>query len=230
MHPILFKIGPVTLYSYGAMVAAAFLIGTLLAMKELKKDPVVKPNELIDLVLYGLISGIIGARLLHVLLNLEFYIEAPVQIFFIQRGGLAFHGGILFAILAAFRYLARRKISFWKVADFMCSYVALAHGIGRIGCFLNGCCYGKWGNPTQIYSAVGLFTIFLILRPLYRTKHFEGQIFLAYLMIYSAFRFLMDFMRADLEPVFGSLTSSHLISIAVFVTAIWIYGKNKIRG
>ena len=222
MHPILFKFGPITIYSYGVMVALAFLLSTHLMIRGLRKNPVISSNELIDLLLYGLIFGILGARLLHVLLNLDFYIKDPLQIIFLNRGGLAFHGGIISAIAVSICFLKRRNLAIWRVGDFIVPYIALGHSIGRIGCYLNGCCYGKGNYPLQLYSALGLFIIYVVLKNLYRRKHFDGQIFAGYLILYSLFRFFMDFARGDIFPVFLGLTVSQLISIAVFISGIII--------
>jgi len=227
MHPILFEIGQITLYSYGTMVALGFLMGTYLMIRELRKKPVIEPNQAVDLVLLILIFGIIGARLLHVFLNTEIYFKQPVQILFLNRGGLAFHGGIVFAVLASLFYLTKKHIPIWKTGDLVVPYVALGHSIGRIGCFLNGCCFGHSTRPTQLYSTAGLFIIFLILRRMYQKKHFDGQIFFSYLIIYSIFRFFIDFLRADLEPVWVGLTASQFLSLTIFTITIIILSLNR---
>lgn len=223
MHPILFKFGPVTIYSYGVMVALAFILSTYLMMKDLKNNPVIVPNQMMDLLLYGLIFGILGARLLHVLLNLDFYVNHPLQIIFLNKGGLAFYGGIISAIGVSIWHLKKRNLTVWKVGDFMMPYIALGHAIGRVGCYLNGCCYGKNDYPLQLYSATGLFIIFLILKFIYRRRRFEGETVACYLTFYSVFRFVIDFFRGDIFPVFLGLTASQLISIAVFVAGIIVW-------
>ena len=237
MHPILFELGPITIYSYGVLVASAFLIATYLYIKELRKNPVIKTNEAIDLALYVLISGIIGARLLHVMLNLEFYTESPVRIFLLNRGGLAFQGGIIAATGVSVWFLIKRNLPVWKVGDLLAPYIALGQSIGRIGCFFNGCCFGKPAefvlavtfpneslarHPTQLYSVFGLFAIFLILRFLYKRRHFDGRVLLGYFILFSAFRFFIDFLRGDLAPVSFGLTASQLISIAIILFAVII--------
>lgn len=227
MHPILFDTGQITLYSYGTMVALGFLIATYLVIRELRKNPVIEPNQAVDLVLVILIFGIIGARLLHVFLNMGIYFKQPMQILFLNRGGLAFHGGIVFAVLASLFYLTKKHIPIRKTGDLIVPYVALGHAIGRIGCFLNGCCFGHSAHPTQLYSAAGLFIIFLILKRMYRKKHFDGQIFFSYLIIYPAFRFFIDFLRADLEPVWIGLTISQFLSLSIFAIAIIILSLNR---
>ena len=234
MHPILFKIGPVTIYSYGVMVALGFLTATYLIIKELRKNPIIKIDQAMDLTLFALIFGILGARLLHVVLNIRFYIKEPGDILLLNRGGLAFQGGIITAVGFSLWFLIRRNLPVWKTGDLIMPYVALGQCIGRIGCFLNGCCFGKATefmlgvrfpqevisrHPTQLYSVLGLFIIFLILKSLYRRRRFEGRIFLSYFVLYSIFRFFIDFLRGDLLPVLFGLTVSQLISIIIFLPA-----------
>ena len=217
MHPILFKLGPVTVYSYGTAIALAFLISTYLLLKEAARTRVIKTDELLDLMLYIVIFGILGARLLHVVLNMPLYVNNPIQILFLNRGGLAFHGGMAAGVAVSLWFLKKRNLPIWKVLDLGVPFVALGHSIGRIGCFMNGCCFGKPGHPTQLYSALSLFLIFLILRRLYKRPHSDGKIFASYLVLYSVSRFLIDFLRVDIFPVFLGLTTSQLISIGIFV-------------
>jgi len=227
MHPILFKIGSITIYSYGTMVAVAFLLFCYCAVRALKKNPIMSAAQLIDLALYILIAGILGARLFHVGLNLDYYLKKPVEILFLHKGGLAFQGGVISATVFSYWYLRKRRQNVLKVYDFIVPCLALGHSVGRIGCFLNGCCYGISGHPTQLYSALALFAIFLVLRFFYKRKHFNGQIFLLYFILYSITRFFIDFLRADLEPVFLGLTTSQLISIVIF-TGTSLFYKWKI--
>ena len=188
MHPILFNFGPITIYSYGTLVAFGFLLATYLLLRELKKNAIMSPGQLTDLALCALIFGVIGARLLHVALNIDIYLSAPRQVFFLTRGGLAFQGGVVLAVLVCSFFLTRKKVSIWKAGDLIMPFVALGQSIGRIGCFFNGCCFGKPDTsflslifphdgmaryPTQIYLVVGLLAIFVILRLLYRRKSFE---------------------------------------------------------
>lgn len=238
MFPILFKIGKITVYSYGAMVASGFLIGIYLIIKELKRNPVITQNQAIDLAISSFIAGLIGARLLCVALNINLYAKDPIQILFLNRGGLAFHGGIIAALFFSIWFLKKRNLDIPKTGDLFMPYVAFAHGIGRLGCFLNGCCFGKPAefilavrfpneaitrHPTQIYEAVGLLAIFFILKFFYRRRRLDGQIFLGYFVLYSVFRFFLDFLRADLSKVFLGLTASQLISITIFLPSVIIF-------
>lgn len=215
MHPILLKLGPFTIYSYGVMVAVGFGIATFLAHKRAAKFNI-DPGKIIDIAILLIISGIIGARLLYVLLNLSFYIANPVDIIKLSNGGLVWYGGFISAILASIVYIRKTRLNFWDGADLFVPYIALAQALGRIGCFLNGCCYGKDGIPAQIYSSIALFAIFVILRIWQDKRHFESEIFLGYCVLYSLKRFLMEFLRGDNPVILYGLTMSQIISVFVF--------------
>ncbi len=147
MHPVLFEIGPLTIYSYGVMLALAFVVGIALAMGSAKREGV-PTNTILDLSLISLITGIIGARILFVLLNLDYYSRHPLETIMFWQGGLVYYGGIILGVSCAILFLKIRKASIWKVVDICTPSLALGQAIGRIGCFLNGCCFGKpisWG-------------------------------------------------------------------------------------
>jgi phosphatidylglycerol:prolipoprotein diacylglycerol transferase len=142
MHRILFKIGAVTVYSYGFMLALAFLVGGYIARNRARKEKI-HPDIIMDLIFYILISSLAGARALFVALNWDYYKAHLADIFKIWEGGLVFYGGLIFAFLAAAWFLRTRRLAFWKVVDILSPGLAIGIAIGRIGCFLNGCCYGE---------------------------------------------------------------------------------------
>jgi phosphatidylglycerol:prolipoprotein diacylglycerol transferase len=142
MYRYLLKLGPVTLYSYGAMLAFAFIAGTFFAASRARKQSI-DQNRIIDLSLVIVISSLIGARLFFVALNLSFYKNNLIDVFKIWEGGLVFYGGFIFAFVSAVFFLKKNRLNVWKVADIFSAPLALGIAIGRIGCFLNGCCYGK---------------------------------------------------------------------------------------
>ena len=141
MYRILFTIGSFSIYSYGAMIALAFIVGILFSMKEAKKSGE-DPERILDLSLYVILGALIGSRLGYVLTNLDYYMKNPVKILYFRQGGLSFLGGFLVAYFLCWLYVKRTKISFWKYADIATPSIALGIGIARIGCFLNGCCFG----------------------------------------------------------------------------------------
>ena len=221
MHPVLFEIGPFTLRSYGALIALAFFVGYFLLYRDAKKKNFY-PNKILDLELVMLIFGILGARALHVLVNLGYYRENVIDTFLLWRGGLAFYGGLILAVLASWIFIVKNKMPRWETADLIIPYVALGQAIGRIGCFLNGCCFGKDGHPTQLYASLALFCIFTILKRAQKNTPFAGFIAGLYLLLYSLQRFFIDFLRGDTPRYYLNLTASQLISIGVLALAIFV--------
>ena len=141
MYRILFTIGSFPIYSYGVMIALAFIVGILLAMKEAKRIGE-NPERILDLSLYVILGALIGGRLGYVVFHLDYYLKNPIKILYFRQGGLSFLGGFLIAFFLCWLYVKRTKISFWKFADIASPSIAMGIGIARIGCFLNGCCFG----------------------------------------------------------------------------------------
>jgi phosphatidylglycerol:prolipoprotein diacylglycerol transferase len=141
MYRILFTIGSFPIYSYGVMIALAFITATLLAMKEAKRRGE-NPERFLDISLYVILGALVGGRLGHILNYLDYYMKNPVKILYFRQGGLSFLGGFLVAYSLCWMYVKRTKISLWKYADIAAPSIAIGIGIGRIGCFLNGCCFG----------------------------------------------------------------------------------------
>lgn len=241
MHPILFSIGRIRIYSYGFLLAVAFLLALHLASKRASLFKI--PEEFIgNLALLLLVSGIAGARTLYVLMNAGYFSQHPLEIFMIQRGGLVFYGAVMMAFFSGVVFVKIHKYSVLDTGDLLAPFIALAHAAGRIGCFLNGCCYGKPTTsflgvtfpfsdvkvyPTQIFSLIGLLIIFFLLFLLQKKRRFSGQVFLLYFISYGVFRFLIDFLRGDLYPVFLGLTATQLISIVVVIMAACAYSFVK---
>lgn len=239
MHPVIVKLGPITMYAYGVMVAlgfgvAAFLIYNHAARLNLNKE------KLVDLLVSILIGGIIGARLFYVFMNLGYYLAAPLEIFNLSKGGLVWYGGFVAGMLTGILYIRLNKMDFWLVMDLIVPYVALAQAFGRIGCYLNGCCYGVAApagfpmavtfpdsivarHPTQLYSAMLLVLIYIILRLRQELPHFKGAIFLGYCILYPLKRFIIEFYRGDNPRAYFGMTISQVLSLTVFIAALVIY-------
>ena len=152
MYPVLLKIGPISLYSYGLMIA----IGILTAVSFIRRDAKragMDPRVFENFVFYSIPLGILGARLAHIVMYPQFYSWSdPLGWVAVWNGGLVFQGTVPLVVLFMFWYLRRHGISFLSAADLIFPYVPLAHGFGRFGCFLYGCCYGAptempWGIP-----------------------------------------------------------------------------------
>ena len=238
MHPILAKIGPLYIYSYGLMVAIGFAVATLLAYSKASEFGINK-DKIIDFGIVILLGGIVGARALYVVLNLQYYIKNPLEILNLTRGGLVWYGAFLSGLIAGAWFVRKNKIDFWMMGDLFAPYMALAQAFGRIGCLLNGCCYGSVApsgslsvifpnesvprHPTQIYSSLVLLLIFIVLRLWQKKSHFKGQIFLGYLILYSAARFSLEFLRGDNPKDCFGFTISQIISIAIFIICVTIF-------
>jgi phosphatidylglycerol:prolipoprotein diacylglycerol transferase len=236
MYPEICKIGPFTVYSYGFMLVAAFFIGSVLASIQAKKEKI-NPDLIFNMCFTVFISGVVGARIFYVAENLDFYLKNPAETIMLQHGGLSWFGGLILGIISGIVYLKLKKIAIYKILDLIAPFVVLAQSIGRIGCLLNGCCFGKVSQygiyfplhkavliPIQLYSSLVLIVIFIFLRFLQDRPHKQGIIFFFYLLLYSASRFFIEFWRADNEIIFYSLTLFQLISIATFfISLFWIF-------
>jgi phosphatidylglycerol:prolipoprotein diacylglycerol transferase len=243
MVPILFRLGQFNIYAYGFFIALAFIAGLLLSTLQAKKEGI--PFErVIDLFFLTVLSAILGARILFVLINLDLYRKAPLEIFKIWEGGLVFYGGFLLAITVALTYMKWHRLPIWKFSDLFTPSIALGLFLTRIGCFLAGCCYGKettlpWGvrftdpnslaplnitlHPTQLYdSANGLF-LFLFLNWVDRRKKFEGELFWLFILLYSISRFLIEILRGDPRGfLFGELISTSQ-GIGIFLAILSLF-------
>jgi len=231
MHPEICRIGPLVIYSYGFALVVAFFVVTTLASIEAKRRGT-NPDIIYNLIFIAFITGVIGARILYVFQNLNYYIKSPLEIVMLQRGGLSWFGGLFLGITSSIIYLKIKKLEIYKVADIVVPYLALGQAIGRFGCFFNGCCYGResvYGIyfpvhdkiliPTQLYSALISLIIFIILRWILDNPHRQGQILFTYLLLYSIKRFFIEFFRADNPQILFSLTLFQIMSIAVFMLA-----------
>lgn len=233
MHPVLFRIGPVEIYSYGFMLAIAFLACTFLALKEARRRNF--PEEgIYDIVLWAAIGGILGARLVYVFYYWELYSLAPWRIFAFWEGGLVFYGGVIGGAITVLSVVYLKNFSLSDTADIVGLVLPLGVSIARIGCFLNGCCYGKpttlpWGvvfpalgniprHPTQIYELFYSLLIFIFLWT-YRHRIPKGLVLFFFLLFYSLFRFLNEFLRVN-PPFFLGLSGSQVFSIVLFMGSL----------
>jgi phosphatidylglycerol:prolipoprotein diacylglycerol transferase len=243
MYPKLIEIGPLTIHTYGFLIAIGFLIGLWLAVRQATKEGIF-PTKIIDLGFYILLAAIIGSRIFFVIINLDHYLRNPLDIFKIWEGGLVFYGGVLLAIPTAIWYIRKNNLALWQTADIFAPSVAIGHVFGRLGCFAAGCCYGKtaqtlpWGviftdpdclaptdvllHPTQLYESAGELIIFFILLVFRRYKSFNGHLFMTYLLLYSVLRFVVEFFRGDIARGFliADISVSQSISAGMFLIAI----------
>ncbi|NMB40707.1 MAG: prolipoprotein diacylglyceryl transferase [Firmicutes bacterium] len=238
MHPILCKIGGFELYSYGAMLFLAFSVGIIWSLKEAASENI-DPDHLYEIFIIVIVLALLGSRLAFVWLNWDLLYRGQPwwKVFAFREGGLTFYGGLLAALLGGLVYTHYKKLSFLKYLDFVTPFIALGYAITRIGCFLNGCCYGKitsvpWGlvypaidnfprHPTQLYASASALLIFFLLRYLQRLKHFPGFIFVWFLILYGIYRFVVEFFRVS-EVTFWILTPAQLMAGAFIIAGAGI--------
>lgn len=249
MHPVLLKIGPISLYTYGALLAVAFLVGIYLAMRAAEREGI-KSEFVADMGILVILSAILGARLFYILFyDLQYTLEHPGELLKLQQTGLVFYGGIIFAVCAGIVFCKLRGVSIPVVMDVAAPSIALGQSIGRIGCFMSGCCYGAptrvpWAvkfpnldhlrHPTQLYESLATFGIFLALMWFRKRKTGPGQVAWLYAIMYAAARFMIEFVRGDNPQVLLGFTLSQVVSLLVLLAAfplgyfIW-FSKNNER-
>lgn len=238
MHPILFKIGDFALYSYGFMLFLAFGISMFWALREASLKGY-NLEYIYEALIITMILAILGSRLAFVLYHWELYRGGPFwRVFALREGGLIFYGGFFAVLVGVFLYCRYRKIFFFRLLDDASPFIALGYAISRLGCFLNGCCYGKitevpWGlvypavdpfkrHPTQLYASASALIIFMLLRYLQKYKTFHGFVFISFMFFYGIYRFLVEFFRVS-EPILGFLTQAQTISLALIVIATVLF-------
>lgn len=236
MLRILVQWGPFTVFSYGVMLVAAFLVVAWLMERDAKRLPplraVLKPPQVIDWACLVMLSGVVGARLLFIAKYWEVFRVHPWEMLAIWHGGLIWYGGFFGGLLTVVVYARVIGVSFLRMMDQCIPYIPLAHAIGRLGCFLNGCCYGKithaWYGvtfpghpgpriPTQIIEAMLLCALFMALRRLQRTSvmNRRGRIFALYLVGYGLLRFAVEFLRGDQTVLWFGLTVQQDVSLVL---------------
>lgn len=244
MRPVLFEIFGWPIHSYGIMLALAFLIGVIGVGRAARKLGI-KFDSIIDLGIWVLVGAVLGARLAYVITEYQYYLNAPLEMIKLNSGGLAFHGGLIGGFLAGYWFVTRQRLHPWKLADLAAPYIALGYAIVRIGCLLNGCCYGKlaaapWGfacsaldsqlrYPTQIYAMLGSLILFAVLWRLRQHRHFAGWLFLLYIGLYSVLRFIIEFFREG-PQVFPWLSLAQLVCVLLGAGAfslIWWLERSK---
>ena len=221
MFPILVKIGPLTIHTYGFMMAVGVAFGLWFIYAQAKKAGL-DANRIMDAAFYTIIVSLIGAKLVLFISNISYYVAYPRELFSLARSGGVFQGGLAFGVIYALWYFRRKKIPTWATADLIAPALALGHGFGRIGCFSAGCCYGSecalpWAavfkneyaadltgvhlhtplHPVQLYEAILNFLNFVILTIILKKKKFDGQVFAFYIVNYSVIRFFTEYFRGD---------------------------------
>lgn len=182
-----------------------------------------------------LLSSLIGARLLHVIYEEpQYYLEHPLEVFFIWNGGLVFYGGLLALLFAVFIFFHKLRIQPWDHLDALAPCVSLGYLIGRIGCLFNGCCYGSFCNlpwaienrhPTQIYASLLelMVLLFVLFIEKYRLQKFKGLIFCLWLFLHSIARLIVESFRGDPRgPEIAYLSISTWLSFILLTSSVGI--------
>ncbi len=254
MHPVLIRIGSFALPSYGVALACAFLAAIGLLRRRAPSFGVA-PDAAADVGIWLLLSGLLGAKLLLLVVEGPRYLRSWADFVEFLRSGGVFYGGLIGALLALLLLLKKRRIGFWTFADMAAPAAALGHAIGRVGCFLAGCCWGRecsyaWAvtftdpvaernvgvplnvplHPTQLYESAGLFVLCGVLLA-FGKRRFPGQIFALYLGGYALLRGTIEFFRGDPRgSVFGgAVSTSQLIALAGLAAAFGIAWLNRTK-
>lgn len=228
-------------------MALAFLAGLWTASRRARRDGIT-PDKILDIGPWLIVGAIAGARLFYVatywdtLMDRPLFPQAPwTEIFMVQRGGLVYYGGLIGAALACILFARIKQLPLWKLADILAPSIALGYVFGRIGCLLNGCCYGRvcnlpWAihfppghetypngvHPTEVYDSLLNLLLYAALAWLYRRKKFDGQVFAVYLLCYALTRSFVEMFRGDYTSahLHDGLTPAHLISIGIFAAGL----------
>ena len=241
MHPILFNVGPITIYSYGVLLAAAYLTGLWMAVRRARAAGI-DGNRIMDLLIWVIIAALVGAKLLLFIVDFEHFTSSWEEFTTLLRSGGVFYGGLIAAILVCIYQLKKHRLPLWPSGDLFAPGIALGYMVGRLGCLMAGCCYGKptdvaWAitftdpaanfnvgtplnvplHPTQLYEAGAGLIIFVVLMLLEkRPGSFPGRTFWSFAFLYSLLRFFIEFYRGDDRGlVLGLLSTSQFISVVL---------------
>jgi len=238
VFPELFNLGPVTVYTYGVLLAAAYLLGLKLAMVRARARQL-DPTRMLDLGIYIIISALVGAKLLLLIVDFNQFKRDPAELLSLARSGGVFYGGLILAVAVAFWYMRRHALPLWTTCDVFAPGIALGHAVGRLGCLFAGCCFGRpttvpWAltftnpaaaanvgtplnvplHPTQIYeSAAEALILVVLIATEKKGRPYPGRTFWLYMLMYGVSRFVIEFYRGDERGmVFGVLSTSQFIS------------------
>jgi len=250
MRPILFTFGPWTISSYAVMICLGACLAIWLTLREIDRLGLNR-RVYLTVCLIGFTSGIVGARIMNCIVFYDLYRGKPWwKMLAVWEGGLAMYGGVLLALPLCYAYIRHQRLNMWEVADTLAPPWMMMLIVARLGCFLNGCCYGKpttvpWGlfvkdsarlsgayattHPTQLYSSLTALAIFAVMWRVRLKPRFAGQVCLVFFLLYPVARFVIEFYRADPRGVwrfFGSVTlsESQILSIPVLLFGLgaWV--------
>ena len=246
MYPLLFDLGFVSVYSYGVILAAAYVLALRYAIHRARRAGL-DGQRIFDVGFVGIFGAFVGAKLMLVVVDFGRYASDPSQLMGLVSSGGVFYGGLLLAVPVCWWYIRRSRLPLWTTCDMFAPGIALAQGVGRMGCLLAGCCYGQpteapWGitftstlaaanagtplgialHPTQIYEAAAVLAILgVLLVGEHRWRAFPGRTFWTYLLLYGAARIALELYRGDPRGmVFDALPTSQFVSALIVPASI----------
>ncbi len=249
MYPILLKIGPLTLHTYGFFVALGFLLALTWTHKEGVRRGL-DPEIFQDLFFYVVVAALLGARFFYVVLNFSYFRNDPLAALRLWEGGLVFYGGFLFAVPVFVWRIRRWQRPALEILDVAAPALVLAQAVGRLGCLAAGCCYGKACElgiaitftdrlshaplhqplyPTQVFHLLANLAIFLLLVMVSRRTERRGALVVGYLLLYGVLRFTVEFWRGDPRGFLAGFSTSQWISAALVISGIllWFFKVRK---
>ncbi|MBI2440745.1 MAG: prolipoprotein diacylglyceryl transferase [Lentisphaerae bacterium] len=235
MHPVCFYVFDRPIHWYGIMIAAAFLACithlTMLGRREGRSFAFIS-----DLGFWVMLAGIVGARVAYVLANLDHFLSAPQSMFRVDQGGLIFYGGFIGAVLAVVIYARLKRAALLPFGDFVITALPLGQALGRVGCFLNGCCYGTvstapWSmvvegatrHPTPLYETFFCLAVYGVLLWYYQKKPRAGRVLALYVILYPLGRFIVEFWRGDERLQFLGLNVAQEMSLILLAIGILLW-------
>ena len=236
MNRVAFTIFGIDIMWYGILMATGMILGVLLALKEAKRVGI-DEDDVLNLALIAIPSGLLGARLYYVIFNWSYYSQNVSEILNFRGGGMAIHGALIGGILAGFIYTKIKGIYFFKMADAVMLGIPLAQAIGRWGNYINGEAHGgptdlPWGimvdgmkvHPTFLYESIWDLGIFIFLWLFRKNKKYEGQLAISYIILYSIGRFFIEGLRTD-SLMIGPLRMAQVISLVAIIICLLLHKK-----
>lgn len=254
MHPILFRLGDWPVYSYGVLLALAYLAGLQLAVIRARRAGL-DSARIMDLGIYLIIAALVGAKLMLIAVDFNYFRSQPRELLSLVRAGGVFYGGLLAALGVGLWLVKRYRLPAWKTADMIAPGIAVGHIVGRLGCLLAGCCYGRptdvpWAitfkdpiaavnvgtpldvplHPTQLYDAgAELVILVILLLSERRGRGFAGRTFWLYMLLYAMSRFVIEIYRGDERGMAAGMSTSQLVAVVLVPISLLMLWRLRSR-
>ncbi len=255
MHPILFEIGSWPVYSYGVLLALAYLAGLQLAVVRARHAGL-DSAKVMDFGIYLIIAALVGAKLMLIVVDFRHFRAQPGELLSLVRAGGVFYGGLIAAFVTGLWLVRRYRLPIWKTADLIAPGIALGHIVGRFGCLMAGCCFGRptdvpWAitftdpvayanagtllgtplHPTQLYDAGAELVILIVLLVTERRgRPFAGRTFWLYMLLYGISRYIIEFYRGDERGMILGMSTSQFVSLIVVPLSLAMLARLRKKG